>query len=377
MRGILSRSLVTIMVRSKRDSKDVWFTKKEIEEFRVFVEFKLNEKGLKSNFTVVHADQLEYLFELYDTYLFDNRISAKLKAHNSTLTFETKIASREGVMGFCQYNKSHGSARCNYKLNLPSERFSKLFSAGEKSYSTNGLHCKTKLECYIITFEHELCHLLHHILVDFTLARTAKKYTMAHGRLFMCLVKKLFYHKDYRHAILGGLDSTNTLSKETTHLSQIVALKDRKFNKEYVCKVLAKNVRTAVLECFLTKNGKIDQTAPPVIISAGYNRIRSIDLDETETNFLQNAPVRLTPQTTHVGQIISVQDGGKMQKGIIIDKKRTNVVFLIYNQNDKGEIVVPRDTRLYKANINMLFKTTPTPNEKAIAQDLISRLKKG
>jgi len=374
--GDFSKLKVVKHTSSSNSSRSGWFTEKEIERFRVYVEFKMNEKGLKSNFTVVHADRLEYLFELYDTYLFDNRISAKLKALNSTLTFETKIASKEGIMGFFQYDKSHGSARCNYKLNLPSERFSKLFSAGESSYSANGLHCKTKLECYIVTFEHEFCHLLHHILVDFTLASTSKKYTMAHGRLFMCLVKKLFYHKDYRHAILGGLDSTNTLSKETTHLGQIVALKDRKTNKEYTCKVMAKNPRMAVLECFLTKNGKIDQTVPPVIISAGYNRIRSTDLDETEISFLQNSPVRLTPQTAHVGQIITVQDGDKMQKGIIIDKKRTNVVFLIYKQNDKGEIIVPRDTRLYKAKINVLFKTTSTPNENAIAQDLISRLTK-
>ena len=375
--SILSRVLVT-MVQSKRDSahsKSDWFTEKEIERFRELVEFKMNEKGLSSNFTAVTNDQLQYMFELYDEYLFYGRISAALDNKHSTLALETSITAKVGVMGLCSFNKIHGSVSCNYRLCLPGYRFAKLFSVRENSYLNNGIHCKNRLQCYIITFEHELCHLLHHMFIDGILAKSDKKYTMAHGALFMCLASKLFYHKDYKHNLIKGVDSSKTLTKESTNLHQMVYINDVKRQQSFKCKVLAKNPKRALIECFSLKKGRIDPTVPPITYNSVYTSLLPTDINDEEERFLKSRPTKLESGAVSVGQIIYVPFKGNIRKAVITKRNRTTTFYVIYHQNKNGEITVPIDTKIYAWNVNRLFEANSTDREKAIARELVSKLK--
>lgn len=350
-----------------------WFTEQEIVKFRKFVEYKLNERGISSNFTTVTPKQLQYLFELYDEYLFNGRIRAALDARRSTLVFATSVTASYGVMGLCSFNKNHGVSQCSYKLSLPADRYAKLFSANERSHSTNGLDCSNRLQCYIITFEHELCHLLHHMLIDTILAKSAKRYTMPHGRLFMCLVKKLFYHKDYKHSMIQGLDTSNTLTKEKTNIGQVVNVKNTKTHMSFKCVVLAKNPKRALIECFSLKNGRIDPNIPPVTFNSAYSLLSPADLNEEERRFLKSKPVRLTSRTAYIGQIVSIP---MKDKAVIIDKKRTKVIYVVFNKNAKGEITTPLDGGKRRWNVNQLFIADSTPKEKAIAQAFIAKMKR-
>jgi hypothetical protein len=183
-RGILSLSLVT-MTQSKRDSarssarsSSEWFTEKEIERFRVYVQFKLKERKILPNFKKLAPHDIEYIFHLYDHILFSDRIQSAIANTASNLSFNTLSRDiPEGTMGVCVTDKSRGSKSCNYEIHIPYSRFKSLFTKGEKSHSTGGINCTNRIQCILITFEHELCHLIHYIFVDRDLATKNRKYT--------------------------------------------------------------------------------------------------------------------------------------------------------------------------------------------------------
>lgn len=118
--GILSRFLVT-MVHSKSKSnyssshsKSEWFTEKEIERFREYVQFKLNERGVPSNFKKLSPGDIEYIFHLYDDILFSGRIQSTIRENHSRLSFYTlSSVVHEGLMGLCASDREHGSISCN------------------------------------------------------------------------------------------------------------------------------------------------------------------------------------------------------------------------------------------------------------------------
>ena len=276
------------MVRSKRDSahsSSEWFTEKEIERFRVYVEFKLNERGVSSNFKKLSPSDIEYIFHLYDSILFSGRIQSTINDNHSRLSFYTlSSVVPEGLMGLCASDREHGSISCNYEIHIPYSKFKSLFTKGERSHAASGINCNNRVQCLLITFEHELCHLIHYIFVDRDLAVKNRKYIEDHGELFKCLAKTLFYHNKQYHVLVEGVDSSKTLTKSTAFVGQYVERAGEEDNKCIITEITPK---TAVLECFDLTNGKITLDSNSETYVSTYYFLQPVSVDISEQQAVQ------------------------------------------------------------------------------------------
>lgn len=371
----------------------MWFTKDEILAFRKLVASKLGEKGVPSNFEKITAKQLEYIFELYDRLLFKGDLTKKLKTSNSKLLFSTSVIKNASHAGLCTQNRKHGVRECTYTLTLPYAFYVKLFNKGETSYYNGGIECNTRLECYIITFEHELCHFIHHLFIDQSLAISGRKYTLGHGRLFMCLMRKVFYLEHYRHNMAEGADAREILTKATTSIGQVVQFTTNK-GVAYKAIVIAKlpvNARVIVYEVDSTGIVKVvNSDKSPGEWRLPYEVLRPSTLSQTERKRIESMKlsheskhgVALTKSTAVLGGLVTFTNNGIVHVGVLLKKNpATALVVEIEDELDGGDALHWTHTISTDSVVKgsyKLFKlyADATSSDKAKAMSMYTRYKK-
>ena len=189
--------------------------------------------GMKPNFTSLSRNDLERLYRLYDDVFFGGQISAKLRSlgENTTLDFDVTSSARAKYGGVCktQYRPLAPGKKplptdivqnrsCHYTLAFPSVLYAGLFTKGETRLANAGTTCDSRLLCLMLTFEHELTHLLMGMYGydqkyqsskvvskygGFATPKTEMKYS-AHGPLFRCFLTTVFGHTEFKHGLLNG-----------------------------------------------------------------------------------------------------------------------------------------------------------------------------
>lgn len=259
---------------------------------------------------------LRQIYDIYDKYFFDHKISTILNNRGDMIQFTvintSNIAGKysfitnptAGRTSFYQTNNNnlmqnaqsglpathqvshfqcgennvneegicHNKYHLIHTISISRLIFDKLYMNGEKSYLSNGLLCYNRLSALTNVFEHELIHLIIKI--------TDVK-EQSHGPTFQKLAKDLFGHTDFRHNFGSGEGTELLKMKETVEslkagdtvcfkikgYNQFSSQNGVKYDSEYLARILIVSKRTLTLEYY---DGIVEDN---VVLSKGRKKI--------------------------------------------------------------------------------------------------------
>lgn len=135
----------------------------------------------------ISNELLEYLFQSYDETVFGGRIEEYLRKHHEHITLTGNS------------HMSHISGRTTedghrYSMEFSTQIFDNLKVSKNRPQNTGGIECTSEIECLMITFEHELVHVL--MILGFAGPNDN------HGPSFQRVLKNIFKHKKIQHNLL-------------------------------------------------------------------------------------------------------------------------------------------------------------------------------
>jgi len=175
---------------------------------------------------LMNPDILFMLFELYDSYFYENKLKENIELNGCSISIcaNNTCTSTAGV---CKWEKGKGKNKC-FTIELSKKVFVKAFTNSKFVKKINGgIECKDLLDCFLLTFEHEL---LHAVLMCFCPDWTEdKKYVWGdgnkynskpyikgpskwtgvshaksgHSSTFMSILHNMFGQTDYKHGLFG------------------------------------------------------------------------------------------------------------------------------------------------------------------------------
>jgi len=172
----------------------------------------------------VTVKDLSYIFEIFDSVYFNGSLWKTICTQHATLGF--KFSNRKAKKaGHCSRKG------CQYEIVLFLPVFTTIFTKPtDQFYNSNGVTCKSRLECLLNVFAHELCHL---ILQRFChiVGQTEK----SHGPTFQKFARHLFGQTEFRHALVDthvNVSSGMKQQEKADQKAKVVSL--YKKNKNHV-----------------------------------------------------------------------------------------------------------------------------------------------
>lgn len=199
-----------------------------ISNLRKYIYYEIFTKNRIKSVLKIETYHLTKLYKLYDKYIFGNQLKRQIRKTNSKLILELSERKTKSVAGKCSKDG------CIYKISM----FKYIFTGLNNNISA-GVKCKTELDCFLITFEHELVHLM----LSIGLYPPNDK----HGKNFKYFVKNMFGHLSTTNS-LGVEVSDKTLTRSDLHLGDIVTFMSRTENIRG--KILKLNPKKAVVLSF-------------------------------------------------------------------------------------------------------------------------------
>jgi len=151
-------------------------------------------KNLGPNIEELNPVTLRSLFDIIDELYFGGEIMNYIKSTKSTLTLNV-ISDEEGnehkIAGVCGRDR-----KCDYYITINKDIFDYSFSKYTMSRS-GGLKCYNKLECMLITFQHEIVHLLIFLFCN-DKDTPSDNY---HGTMFKKICFSVFGQTDFTHKL--------------------------------------------------------------------------------------------------------------------------------------------------------------------------------
>ncbi len=177
--NIFKRELLRLNVYSKR----------EIAYKRVSRNIFNNEPNRKIN-----TADLYKIYKIYDDVYFDGLLNKYIRDKGYLFKLEVCGKTTEISAGVC--SRSHQGYLTLYKLTMSDYIFNDvIFKSDDDRRKSNGIVCNDRLDCFLLTFEHELVHLI--IYIFFKYIRTGR--SSDHDELFARIVKNLFGQTDIYH----------------------------------------------------------------------------------------------------------------------------------------------------------------------------------
>jgi hypothetical protein len=169
---------------------------------------------------------LRELFDGYDHIAFGGQISHEITKRK--YKFKVVLSDRKttGVAGKCTSKGKRGEQACEYTLTLYKPHFFDLFKGqeGVRKLRNAGIECTRELECFAITLEHEMVHLM--------LALGMYPPDDIHGANFKFFVSHMFGHKDTKHELGEGFtDEPGKVTKENLKIGDKVYYVSKKGSK--------------------------------------------------------------------------------------------------------------------------------------------------
>jgi hypothetical protein len=159
----------------------------------------------------VTCKDLSYIFEIFDSVYFNGSLWKTICTQHATLGF--KLSNRKAKKaGHCSRKG------CQYEIVLFLPVFTNIFTKPtDQFYNSNGISCKSRLECLLNVFAHELCHL---ILERFchVVGQTEK----SHGPTFQKFARHLFGQTAFRHALMDT--NVNMTEEKADQRAKVVSL---------------------------------------------------------------------------------------------------------------------------------------------------------
>ncbi len=208
---IMTTPIYTSPIKKKKKSPEIIFIKESFDTDR----FKLKimnvnmYKKRKIAYTQIlkdvfdnkpnrkiHTADLKKIFKIYDDVYFNGFIgkTIKDKGYKFTLEMSGRLTSSAGN---CFCSSLSGKCNCEYKIKLSKKIFNDvIFQTDDDKRKANGIICINRLDCLLLTFEHELVHLITYMFYN----------KGGHDDLFKGIVKNLFGQTDIRHDLFQELE---------------------------------------------------------------------------------------------------------------------------------------------------------------------------
>ena len=154
----------------------------------------------KQNAFEVTVQLMEALWNSYDRHFFKGKLKRTLEKAQHKLLF--KINNRmTSTAGRCFLRQWNDDKQINeYKFEIASKLFKETFKQpDDPPLINNGITCRNRVQCLMLTFEHEFVHAL--IFMFDPPAEITKKKDSQHPELFIRLAKSLFGHTKVTHSL--------------------------------------------------------------------------------------------------------------------------------------------------------------------------------
>jgi len=143
------------------------------------------------NFSRLAADDLERLFQLYDSAFFND--GCRQAAGRDRLTF--RVSSRMTRSGgkTARIAPRHRPQDPRYEIAVSSTLLFETFRDVKRTVTVTGVECRDRLEALQRIFEHEMIHLIELLVWERSSCSAARFRSMAH---------RFFGHTDHRHDLV-------------------------------------------------------------------------------------------------------------------------------------------------------------------------------
>lgn len=173
------------------------YSKKEINERfeKVRQQVFIQSKQIKTdNFQFVSDADVKLIFELYDTYFFDNYFKENKIINKMEFDFSSKMTSAGGKL---MYYKVTNSNPIQFRMRISAYLIFNSFKEkiNNKTISLAGFETKNRLEALMHVIEHEIIHLIEFVAFNDSSCKKDNFKNLAHS---------IFGHTEFTHQLLTG-----------------------------------------------------------------------------------------------------------------------------------------------------------------------------
>lgn len=191
----------------KKDLLDLTYPRQEIKEKTqtIYAQILTQSKNLdQGNYTSIAVSDLRLLFELYDNMFFNSYF---------TENYEDKIYFRLSKRMTKAAGKTHRYMKTNdFVISLSTTLIFQTFNNITRETKVNGIICHDRLEATMRVFEHEIIHVIEHILFDNSSCSKPS---------FKCLAYNIFNHTDVTHQLITQVEVAH--ENYNLHIGDIVS----------------------------------------------------------------------------------------------------------------------------------------------------------
>jgi hypothetical protein len=173
------------------------YSKQEIDKQfeKVCQQVFIQSKQIKTdNFQVASNDDIKLIFNLYDTYFFDNYFKENKVTEKMAFDFSKKMTSAGGKL---MYYKVTNQNPIQFRMRISAYLIFNSFKnkTDNKTINLAGFETKNRLEALLHVIEHEIIHLIEFIAFNDS---SCKKDN------FKKLANSIFGHTAFTHQLLTG-----------------------------------------------------------------------------------------------------------------------------------------------------------------------------
>lgn len=172
------------------------YSKQEINERfeKVRQQVFIQSKQIKTdNFGGVSNNDVKLVFELYDTYFFDNYFKENKVIEKMAFDFSSKMTSAGGKLMYYKVTKQNP---IQFRMRISAYLiFNSFKDDTAKTVNLAGFETKNRLEALMHVIEHEIIHLIEFIAFNDS---SCKKDNFKH------LANSIFGHTAFTHQLLTG-----------------------------------------------------------------------------------------------------------------------------------------------------------------------------
>jgi hypothetical protein len=143
------------------------------------------------NFTVVHPDDLKFLFAEYDRRFFEGRFQAAVDGSPLHFRLSPRLTSAGGKT--TRLRPRRGNSPVKYEIAVSTTLLFQTFHDLERQVVVTGIVCRDRLEALQRIFEHELVHLAEMLAWNDSSCRAPR---------FQTIARRFFAHTDHRHQLI-------------------------------------------------------------------------------------------------------------------------------------------------------------------------------
>jgi hypothetical protein len=143
------------------------------------------------NFTVIHPDDLSFLFEEYDRRFFEGGFAQAVNGSPLHFRLSPRLTSAGGKT--TRFRPRRGEGPAKFEIAVSTTLLFQTFDDLKRDVVVTGILCRNRLEALQRIFEHELVHLAEMLAWDGSSCKATR---------FQSIARRCFGHTDHRHQLI-------------------------------------------------------------------------------------------------------------------------------------------------------------------------------